>query len=224
MESLAAAALVFVGSHLVIPDTPLRGWLLARLGPRGYRAAYSLVALASLVWLVRAYSGAPYVGLWGNPVWARWLAIAVMPASLALVVGSFGSGNPTSVAYREGAFDPRRGGIFAITRHPMMWGLALWAAVHVVAVGDVASLILFGSLGALALIGPLAIDARKRRNDPRLWAQLAATTSNLPFGALLAARARLEPRRLLVPALGGIILWAVLLALHGPVLGVSPLP
>src|SRR3546814_16088863 len=85
-------------------------------------------------------------------------------------------------------------GILAITRHPVMWAFALWALAHVPANGTAADLILFGSIAILALVGTLTIDAKKRRPwGEAEWARFAGPTSNLPFAALLAARARLRP-------------------------------
>jgi uncharacterized membrane protein len=53
-------------------------------------------------------------------------------------------------------------------------------------------LLLFGGLAVLALGGTLAIDAKRRASDPAGFARLAAITSNLPFAAMLAGRARLS--------------------------------
>jgi uncharacterized membrane protein len=188
-----------------------------------FRGLFAVQAVVTLVWLVYAYGDAPYVELWGNPEWARWLAIGLMPIAFILFGGGLRPDNPTSAGGKADRFDPRHTGLYALTRHPMMWGIGLWAALHLLANGDAASLVLFGAVGGLALGGTLAIDARKRRDDPSLWSRLAPVTSNLPLAALIAGRAKLEPRRLIVPVLVGLVLYTILIHAHGWLFGVSPI-
>jgi uncharacterized membrane protein len=221
--SLVLAGTAFVGGHFALSSTVLRARLVKRLGERGFRGLFVLQAAATLAWLIYAYGDAPYVEVWGNPDWARWVALVVMPVAFVLFSGGLRSDNPTSVGGKPGGFDPQHPGLYAVTRHPMMWGFGVWAAIHLMANGDVASLILFGAVGGLALAGTLAIDAKKRRADPTLWGRLAPVTSNLPLAALIAGRTRLEPRRLIVPVISGLVLYGIVLHLHGWMFGVSPL-
>jgi uncharacterized membrane protein len=79
-------------------------------------------------------------------------------------------------------------GIVRITRHPFLWGVALWALVHVVVNGDLASLVFFGSLLLLALGGTVAIDAKRRRRFGKGWEPFAQTTSSVPFAAILRGK------------------------------------
>src|SRR5262249_31595264 len=65
--------------------------------------------------------------------------------------------------------------------------------VHLIVNGDLASLILFGSLLVLALGGTAAIDAKRRRSFGEQWMQFAAVTSNVPFAAIVAGKNRLGP-------------------------------
>jgi uncharacterized membrane protein len=78
-----------------------------------------------------------------------------------------------------------------ITRHPFLWGVALWAVVHLIVNGDLASLILFGSLLVLAVGGTVSIDAKRRRNFGDQWTRFANATSNVPFVAIAGGRNRL---------------------------------
>ena len=78
-----------------------------------------------------------------------------------------------------------------ITRHPFLWGIALWALVHLIVNGDLASLIFFGSLLVLAVGGTLAIDAKRRRSFGGQWTKFADVTSDVPFAAIVAGRNRL---------------------------------
>jgi uncharacterized membrane protein len=106
-----------------------------------------------------------------------------------------------------------------------MWGLAIWALAHLLANGDLAGLIFFGSFAALALVGPHLIDAKMARHRGEAWQRFAGETSWLPFQAMLQGRTRLR--------LGDIAWWQVVLALvlylaillwlHEWVIGVPPI-
>jgi uncharacterized membrane protein len=224
ITSLIVAAVGFVACHLGISSTPLRPWLIQRLGRDRYRAFYSLLSILCLAWMVWSYGNAPFLPLWRESAATRWLALIVMPFAMILIIGALRRDNPTLLIYQPGRFLPDFGGIFAITRHPLMWGLGVTAILHILATGDLASLILFGAIGGLALAGTVLQDIRKRREDPVLWSDLAGNTSNVPFQAFLAGRAKLHPKRLWVPVLTGLAAYGVLLAAHEFLFGISPLP
>jgi len=102
-----------------------------------------------------------------------------------------------------------------------MWGIALWAAVHLLARGDVASLLFFGGFLILALAGTALIDARKADTLGEEWARFAAVTSNVPFSAIVEGRNRFSAReigarRIVV----GLVLYAIVLAIHPWLFGV----
>ena len=79
-------------------------------------------------------------------------------------------------------------GMLRITRHPFLWGAAIWARGHIIVNGDIASLILFGSLLILALIGSVLIDAKRLRKMGESYRAFMAQTSNVAFAAILAGR------------------------------------
>ena len=223
MFELVVAAVVFTGGHFLLSSRPVRGPLVAAMGERPFLAVYSLIALVALAWMVWAYSRAPVVLLWPSPEWTRWLALVLVLPAAILFVAALRPDNPTAVSGHPGAIDPDRLGIFAVTRQPMLWGFSLWAIAHIPANGDLASLVLFGAILLLALPGGFVIDYRLRRDDPEGFAKLAAQTSNLPFAAIAAGRARLQPRALAVPVAGGAVLYLVLLFAHPWLFGVAPL-
>jgi len=64
MTMLVLAAIVFVGSHILLSGTPLRGVVVRVVGETGFLAVFSLIAIASLVWTAWSYSDADYVGVW----------------------------------------------------------------------------------------------------------------------------------------------------------------
>jgi uncharacterized membrane protein len=221
---LALAALAFVGGHFVLSSHAIRGRLMARLGELGFRALYSVVALGAFFWLVKAYGAAPVVEVWAEPAGGRFVVAFLMLLATILVVLGMVSPNPT-LAGAEGmaaGADPTRS-IMAITRHPMLWGFALWAVAHLVVNGDAAAIMLFGALGVLAFGGMAHIDARKRATGSADWVAFEAATSAVPFAALLAGRVTLRVRSLLDWRFAlSLAVYAGLLALHETVIGRSP--
>ena len=171
-------------------STPVRKPLVEAIGEKAYLGAYSAVSFVTLGWMAWAYAAAPYVPLWQVPGVKLW-PLVVMPFALVLVAAGVMTKNPSAVGQAGSlkAEEPARG-ILRVTRHPVMWAIALWAAVHLVARGDAASLVFFGSFLALALAGTRLIDARKADSLGEGWARFAAVTSNVPFTAIVEGRNR----------------------------------
>ncbi len=225
MLSLILAVLFFGGIHLGLAGTRLRDRATAALGERGYRAAFSIASAGGLVWLIIAYNRAPYVATWGNPEWWKPIAVVLMLPAFLLVVIGLTTPNPTSVAQESRLARPPDG-ILRVTRHPFLTGVALWAILHLVANGDLASLLFFGQWAVVALAGTVSIDAKRLRLvGTAAWAPFAAATSILPFGAIAAGRNRLALGEIKAwQWLAAIAAYAVALGGHGPVVGVSPFP
>jgi uncharacterized membrane protein len=206
MTTLVAATVVFLATHFV-PSTPLRAPLVRAMGHWPYVGLYSLVAFATLGWMSWAYANAPRDPLW---VPLREAAYVLMPIAFVLLVCGFWR-NPTIVGAEKllRSDDPARG-MIRITRHPIMWGLMLWALAHILARGDTKSLVFFGSFLVLAGVGTLFMDARKKANPD--WPRFAAVTSHIPFVAIAQGRNRIVWREIgwLRPAIGLAVFFAVL--------------
>jgi len=209
MANLIAASAFFLLIHFAISGTRLRDALTARLGEGPYRGAFALSSLVGLAWMIYAYRHAPTIELWGVLLGFRRAAYALVFIAFLFAVIGILTPSPTRVGMESKlASGPEAvRGMVRITRHPFLWGVALWAAVHLIINGDAASLVLFGSLLVLALGGTAAIDAKRRRRFAEQWAPFAQLTSNIPFGAILAGRNRLGA------ALGEIGAWRYLAAL-----------
>ncbi len=224
MIELALAAGLLLATHYGISATALRERLIARIGERPYLVLYSVLSLGVLVWLIAAYRRAPYIELWGAPLWSPWVPLLVMPFALLLAVGGLGTMNPTAIGAPGtlGQAEPARG-MLRVTRHPFMWGVALWGLAHLVPNGDVAAVVLFGTFAGLALLGTRLIDRKLAARRGAEWQRFAAVTSNLPFAAILAGR-----QRLVLAEIGwarvavALALYGVLLALHPWLFGLSP--
>ena len=206
MTMLVAATVAFLATHFVT-STPLRPALVSAMGEWPYRGVYSLVAFITLGWMIWAYVGAPREFLWSG---FRQLPYVVMPLAFVLIACGYWR-NPTMVGADKllKSDDPARG-VIRITRHPIMWGVMLWAAAHMLARGDLRSLVFFGAFVALAAVGTLAMDRRKQSNPD--WPRFAAVTSHIPFVAVAQGRNRLVWREIgwLRPAIGLAAFFAVL--------------
>ncbi len=226
MGRFLAVFAIFLLAHAVPAMPAIRQSLRARLGSVGYLLAYSALSLLLFTWLISEVLRAPYVPLWFIGPAGHAVALVVLPFAFALLGASALAPNDLSVNLVGQPFDPVRPGPVAISRHPILWGLGLWGLGHVPANGHAVGLILFGGLGAFALIGMLVLDRRKRAvlGTPR-WQALAAPTSFLPFGALLAGRTRLAlDRTALIGAAAGLAGAVVLLSgLHRWLFGKDPL-
>jgi uncharacterized membrane protein len=101
-----------------------------------------------------------------------------------------------------------------------MWAIGLWAVSHVIANGDLRSLLFFGAFAALSLGGTVLIDRKKRLALGSNWAPLAEVTSNVPFASLVARRTRLRLRDIsLLRVIAGLLLYAVLYNAHSIIAG-----
>src|SRR5262249_21594979 len=140
---------------------------------RKEKAPKIAVARAGLVWMGYAYRYAPTIPLWGLLLGFRPVAYVLVLIALIFVVVGIATPSPTRVGMEsklaQGPDIAR--GMVRITRHPFLWGVALWALVHLIVNGDLASLILFGSLLVLALGGTAAIGANRRRSFGEHWMQ-----------------------------------------------------
>ena len=226
MTPIVLAAIFFVGLHLGVSGTKLRDTIVHAIGERAYLGLFSLASLAGIVWLSMAWSRAePMAPLWQLPVLRSVVFIGMFVAFLFAVIG-LTTPNPTAVGAGAAldSEEPARG-MLRVTRHPFLWGVALWGLCHVGVNPDPPSLLFFGALLALALLGPLSIDAKRHRVHGARWERFAAVTSNVPFAAILAGRNRLDIREIGVWRIAlGFGVYLGLLALHAWLFGTSPLP
>ena len=223
MSNLVVATLFLLGTHFGIASTNLRQQVVESIGERLYLALYSIISLVAIVWLVSAWRAAPLVQLWVPGAALTALPFFLVPLALLLQVCALCQPNPTAVGQEvdADAAEPARG-MLRVTRHPLMWGVGLWAIAHILAKGDLASLLFFGAFATLALAGTVLIDARKTRRNPPGWGVFLQRTSNLPFAAILQGRQRLELGEIgLLRVAVAFGLYVVLLWAHGWLFGAA---
>jgi uncharacterized membrane protein len=223
MLELALALVAFIGTHELLSH-PLRKPLAGRLGEAGFAILYSLIAAATLFWVVRAWQHAAPEQIWTAPEWAWAAGSALMLIASILFVGSVTSPNPALKGMGAAAASPPRG-VQRITRHPMMWSIAIWALVHATLSGNKATVLLCAGIAFLALFGARMQDGKKREQLGAGWVAHEAATSYVPLGAQLSGRApwsSINPG--MIALTGGLVLWLAATWAHphlgGPVVGI----
>ncbi|WP_213774747.1 NnrU family protein [Bradyrhizobium sp. dw_78] len=143
---------LFFGVHLITTQRGLRARLIGSWGEGGYKAGYGLVALAGLaliVWGFAHYRATGWIDVWYPPTAFKHITIALMLPAVILVVASY-----------------IRGRIYTALRHPMLAGIKLWAAAHLLANGDLGSIILFGSFLGWAVYDRISLKHRGDSGAP----------------------------------------------------------
>lgn len=216
MKLLALGGALFIGTHFLLSH-PLRAPLVQRIGAGPFQIVYSLVAIATFLLIIQGWRGLPVqVPAWvpGDALWAL-ASLLVLFASI-LFVGSL-VGNPALPAPGAAAAAAKEPtGVYAITRHPMMWGFALWAFAHWLANPTPGQALLSAIIAFMALAGSAGQDAKKDRLMGDSWRHWRARTSFVPFAAVLSGRrswgdAVPRPHALF----GGLLLWLVATWAHG---------
>ncbi len=225
MAMLVIAGLLFLAIHLV-PATPLRSAVVGAIGEGPYMGLFVLLSFATIIWWIWAFEHTAFdPPLWNVLDWWPWIQALLVLFALILAVGGVASPNPSTPHAGALLERPDIGhGIFAITRHPLMWGFGMWAIAHLVAEPNWRGFWFFGVFAIVAIGGAWLQDRRKAATLAG-WQHFAAETSFVPFVAALRGRAKLSLKeigwwRIAV----AVVLWAVLFYLHPWLFGVSPLP
>jgi uncharacterized membrane protein len=171
-------SIAFLATHFLMSH-PLRAPLVRRLGEKGFQGLYSLVAIILFGLMIWSYHD---IGrerqAWQPTEWAWGMGAVLMWIGAILFSGSF-VGNPAL----PGAPGPKGGpkGVFAITRHPMMWGFSLWAISHILVIASPKAVIFYGAILLLALIGSAFQDRKKAVLMGDSWHEWTAQTAFIPF-------------------------------------------
>jgi uncharacterized membrane protein len=180
LETLLLANVLFVGGHFLMSH-PLRAPMVSVLGERGFLGVYSLVSLALLAWVGHVFPQAQSTWMAWPSSDLLWIVASVLTiVALALLLGSL-RGNPALPQTDPlVAASARAVGVYAVTRHPMMWAFALWALSHILVWPSPRSLVTAGAMGVLALVGAYLQDGKKRGLMGHAWRAWEAKTSYWP--------------------------------------------
>lgn len=144
---IAGLALFFI-AHLVPTATNVRDELIARAGPSGYKGLFSIASAIGLALIVIGYGQVRFDGnvnpaIWTPPAWTRHVAFTLMLPAMILLVA---------------AFVPSR--IRTAVKHPMLAAIKIWALAHLIANGDLASMLLFGGFLAYGIWDRISVKKR----------------------------------------------------------------
>jgi len=140
---------LFLGVHTLTSQRDLRARIIASTGEGAYKLGYalaSLIGLVLIVWGFAHYRATGWIDIWYPPKALKHISVALMLPAVILVVASY-----------------IRGRIYTTLKHPMLSGVKLWAVAHLLANGDLGSIILFGSFLGWAVFDRISL---KRRADP----------------------------------------------------------
>jgi uncharacterized membrane protein len=178
---------LFFAAHIFTTKREARAQVIARLGEGTYKLVYSLVSLAGLaliVWGFAHYRATGWIDVWYPPKALKHITVALMLPAVILVVASY-----------------IRGRIYTTLKHPMLAGIKLWAAGHLLANGDLGSIILFGSFLGWAVYDRISLKHRTDSGAPPI-----------PVGGLT--------NDLIAVAVGVVVYLALAFAFHPVVIGV----
>jgi len=184
---MIAGLAMLLGMHVFTTQRDARARMIASMGEGTYKIVYSLVSivgLALIIWGFSWYRATGWIDVWHPPVATKHIAVALMLPAVIMVVASY-----------------IRGRIYTTLKHPMLAGVKLWAAAHLLANGDLGSIILFGSFLAWAVFARISL---KRRGD--------AGAPPIPVGGMT--------NDLIAVAVGVIAYIALAFAFHPAVIGV----
>ncbi len=148
MAMLIAGLIIWVGVHCVPMMVEVRAGLISRFGELPYKGLFALVSLLGLGLIIWGKSNAELIEVWAPFAWGRYVTMMLMLPAVVLLVAAYGPDNTV-----------RR-----YLGHPMILGVELWALAHLLANGDLASMILFGSFFIWTVF---AFASASRRKPPR---------------------------------------------------------
>ena len=143
---------LFLGIHTLTTQRGLRARVIGSMGEGGYKIGYALASIAGLaliVWGFAWYRATGWIDVWYPPTALKHIAVALMLPAVILVVASY-----------------LRGRIYTTVRHPMLAGVKLWAAAHLLANGDLGSIVLFGSFLGWAVFDRISLKHRADSGAP----------------------------------------------------------
>ena len=216
MMGLVLGAIAFVGTHFLMSH-PLRAPMVRALGERGFGLAYLVVSLVTFYGMVHYYS--PAAAQAPAPYWDAgqigWIvATLLMWVGSILLLGSLRRNPAFPTGGKPVTHIGAARGVFAITRHPMMWSFAIWALVHAIVLPTLASLTVSAAIFFLALVGAAGQDRKKARLVGEPWRDWMRRTSFMPFGRGFASPGTFA-------LVGGTLLWLAATYAHGA-LGYRP--
>jgi len=146
MSLLVSGLIVFFATHLLPTRPAWRMLLQGRLGPNRYRGLFSMISMLGFILIIIGMGRAPHVSVWEAPDWGYQATALMMFPALYSLSASFLNSR-----------------LAMLTAHPMLWGMTLWSAGHLLSNGDLASMLLFGSFACYSLFDMASANRRGAR-------------------------------------------------------------
>jgi len=198
MTWLILGLILFLGAHSVrVVADNWRAEKIAAWGDKAFKGVYTLVSILGFYLLVVGYGEARLqpLALWNPPIFTRHISTLLMLLSSILLIATYIPRNHFKMRLR----------------HPMVLSVKVWALSHLLANGNLADLVLFGSFLIWAVLNFRSARARDRAQVENS----VAIEDSLPKPNLYAT---------LIALFGGMTLWAVItFVLHAKVVGVAPM-
>lgn len=200
MWTLALACAFFLCIHLMISGTSLKEQIIGRIGGIAYYILFSLFSIGGLVWMIIAFGiamGDPMnVVLWKSETFLRVIGLFGNFIAMFLVVVGIVTPSATKLTALFRLPDKTVYGITRISRHPILSGIGIWAAIHMICNGNLAAWIFFGSMLALCALGANNIDRKRMALMGETYASIKRRTSIIPFVAIIEGRIAFAPEEL----------------------------
>jgi uncharacterized membrane protein len=208
MTQLILGLILFLGAHSVrIWADGWRNQTIEAYGEKAFKGVYALVSILGFYLLVVGYGEARLqtVALWNPPIFTKHISMLLMLLSSILLVATYIPRNH---------FKMRLG-------HPMVLSVKVWALSHLLANGNLADLVLFGSFLIWAVLNFRSARAR----DRALLLNLNVT-EEAAGESIAESESAHQPklRSTIITLVGGIAIWALItFVLHAKIVGVSPM-
>ena len=198
MTQLILGLILFLGAHSVrIWADGWRNQTIEAYGDKAFKGVHALVSLLGFYLLVVGYGEARLetVALWNPPRFTKHISILLMLFSRILLLAAYIPRNHFKMRLR----------------HPMVLSVKVWALSHLIANGNLADVLLFGTFLIWSVL-----NFRSARARDRAQVQLSDANEDAPLKPNLFAT--------LIALFGGMALWAVItFVLHAKVVGVAPM-
>jgi uncharacterized membrane protein len=213
--------LLFGGSHIIGSSIPVRTFASNRIGTLGFKAIYSLVALATFIPLCYFYFTHRHAGyrLYTSGYFIELLAQFLMLGAIIVLLQGLVTANPmTTMAELTGRVVRNGQGIQRITRHPQNFAFALFGLAHLLANPYVGDWLFFGGFIVYGILSAMHQDRRQFATGTDEVRQFLADTSAVPFAAIIRGKQRLAPGEYYPPALAAAIVLFILMRLLHPMI------
>jgi uncharacterized membrane protein len=205
LSVLLAVTTALIAGHLLLSHR-WRAPVIGALGLGWFQFVYSALSIICLLGVLLAYHQAPHEPvLWSsdNPELQLVYALGSCFASALLIASLFG--NPALIGANIVDLSTRPpGGVFVITRHPMMFGIAIWSLLQILVTPTARNLIAFSGIALLAVVGSRLQDRKKIAQSGREWKMWSNRT---PFWPDLRNMGKLGPVWLFGILLSLVVTW-----------------